>query len=96
MPQNWISWILHNSLGPILSFILGVAVGATSSYMTVRADATALTARVTVEEGRITMLEQNIAEWRTADEHTSAALSQQVSDAVAILTQLRIRLGPGK
>jgi hypothetical protein len=85
--------LLQVGFASVLSFGLGATAGLTTSYVTVRADAATLSARVTVEESRLAMLEQSISEWRTAEEHTSAALSQQVSDAVVILTQLRIKLG---
>lgn len=96
MLEGMLPRLLQVGFASVLSFALGAGAGSITSYMTVRADAANLTARVSIEENRLTMLEQNLADWRTADEHTSAALSQQVSDALTILTQLRIRMGPGK
>jgi hypothetical protein len=78
----------------VLSFALGATTGAISSYVAVRSDISALTARVVVQEQQMIAVEQNILEWRTADVHSTADLNTQIKSAVDILTELRIRLGP--
>jgi hypothetical protein len=94
MFANLLPRLLQLSFAAVLSFSLGAMTGAVTSYVAVRTDMAALTARVVVQEQRATALEQSVAEWRTTDARTAADLSAQLKAAADILTDLRIRLGP--
>lgn len=80
--------VITTVLASVLSFGLGAATGGVSSYVSVRADAASLTERVT-------SLEQRVTEWRASDDAATRSLSDQINKAVEVLTDLRIRLGPG-
>lgn len=88
--------IAQLGMASVISFALGTASGAVTSYVGVRNDLAALTARTVIAEQRITSLEQAVSEMREDEARSASDLASQIHAAVDILTDLRIRIGPEK
>ena len=98
--HTWVARVWPNllsvALASVLSFLAGSATGSVSAYVGVRSDVATLGARVTVDDERIAGIETSIVQWRAEDEANAQNIQNQIKDAVALLTDLRIRMGEPK
>lgn len=77
--------IVTTALASVLSFMAGSATGTVSAYVGLRADLATLAARVTIDDERISSVDQTMGE-----------VERQLRDTVVLLTDLRVRMGPTK
>jgi hypothetical protein len=91
--KRWIDYSFRIA-ALVLSFVVGSVTGSIASYVNVRTDEAALSARVTITDTRISVVETEMNAWRAEDRDNARQLKDQLDEVTKILTDLRISVGP--